>query len=98
MLEVKSLDFSVTDAMETEIKGVETAIYKHLPENNPVQVTLSKASPDVFRVDIQTNYVGEKILSHHESHNFHKALELCKDHFIKMVVKKKGNLQDRRKS
>ncbi|MCB0379210.1 MAG: HPF/RaiA family ribosome-associated protein, partial [Bdellovibrionales bacterium] len=69
--------------------SMEPILAKHFPEDETIHVTLSKTSPTSFKVGMQGHMKGENIVSHHESHNFHKALELCKDHFIKQVEKKK---------
>ena len=95
MIEISSLDFKITDAIRSEIMFMEPLFQKHFSENTPVQVTLSKESPDVFKVHMHAHFLGEDITSNHSSHNFHKALELCKDHFIKMADKRKGKSQKR---
>lgn len=96
MINISSRDFEITDAIRTEIMNMETVLYKHIPENESIKVTLSKASPDVFHVHMQAHYLGEDIISDHESHDFHKALEFCKDHFVKQVDKRRNKVQDKR--
>lgn len=95
MINISSRDFDITEAIRAEINSMGDFLYKHIPEKERIKVTLSKAAPDVFHVHMQTHYLGEDIISDHESHNFHKALELCKDHFVKQIDKRKDKLQNR---
>lgn len=97
MIKVSSRDFSLTDAVKEEVNTVGESIFKHMSSEDGVNITLSKESPTVFKVNIQSHYKGEDIVCHHESHNFHKALELCKDHFIKLVDKRKGIINSKRR-
>ena len=96
MIDITSLDFDITDAIRTEIQSMEPFLNKHISESDRVKVRLSKASPTVFRVHMQAHYLGEDIISDHESHNFHKALELCKDHFVKQVDKRRDKVKEKR--
>lgn len=95
MIDISSRDFDITDAIREEIMVMEPAFEKHFNDSARIQVTLSKEAPDVFRVHMQTHYLGEEIISDHESHNFHKALELCKDHFVKQADKHRDKVQQR---
>jgi ribosomal subunit interface protein len=96
MINLSSRDFDITDAIRTEVHNMEPVLYKHIPAEERIKVTLSKASPDVFHVHMQVHYLGEDIVSDHESHNFHKALELCKDHFVKQVDKRREKVKDKK--
>lgn len=93
MINISSRDFEITDAIRTEINNLEKTLYKHIPEGESIKFTLSKSAPDVFRVHMQCHYLGEDIISDHESHNYHKALELCKNHFVKQVDKRREKVQ-----
>lgn len=93
MINISSRDFTITDAIRTEIMSLQPTFQKHMTERDNVKVTLSKAAPDVFHVHMQAHYLGEDIISDHESHNFHKALELCKDHFVKQLDKHRAKVQ-----
>ena len=93
MINISSLDFDLTDSIREEIMFLEPIFQKHLDDSSRVQVTLSKQAPDVFKVHMQTHYLGEEIVSDHESHNFHKALELCKVHFVKLADKRRDKVQ-----
>lgn len=93
MFEIASRDFDLTDAIKEEIESLQPMLTKHMQPEGPVKVTLSKASPTVFHVHMQARYMGEIIISDHESHNFHKALELCKDHFVKQVDKRREKVK-----
>ena len=96
MITISSRDFEITEAIRTEVENLEPEIAKHMNgADHDIKVTLSKASPDVFHVHMQAHYLGEDIISDHESHNFHKALELCKNHFIKQVDKRRSKVQDK---
>ncbi len=95
MFTISSRDFEITQAMREEIEGLKPSLTRHLPESEKVKVTLSKTSPDTFRVHMQVHYLGEEIVSDQESHNYHKALELCKDHFVKQVDKRREKVQQR---
>ena len=95
MINISSLDFTITPAIRTEITSLEPTLYKHIPETERIQVTLSKAAPDVFHVHMQAHYLGKDIISDHESHNFHKALEFCKEHFVKQIDKRRDKVQKR---
>ena len=96
MINLSSRDFDLTDAIREEVNSLGDSLYKHIPENERIKVTLSKVAPTVFHVHMQAHYLGEEIVSDHESHNFHKALELCKDHFIKQVDKRRNIMQERK--
>ena len=96
MINLSSRDFDITDAIREEVNSLGDSLYKHIPENERIKVTLSKVAPTVFHVHMQAHYLGEEIVSDHESHNFHKALELCKDHFIKQVDKRRNIMQERK--
>ncbi len=93
MLNISSRDFEITEAIRTEVESLQDVLYKHMPEKERIKVVLSKAAPDVFHVHMQAHYLGEDIISDHESHNFHKALEFCKDHFVKQVDKRREKVQ-----
>ncbi len=93
MINISSRDFEITDAIRTEVESLEEVLYKHMPEKERIKVVLSKAAPDVFHVHMQAHFLGEDIISDHESHNFHKALEFCKDHFVKQVDKRREKVQ-----
>ncbi len=93
MFEIASRDFELTDAIRTEIQNLEEPLSKHMNTKDTVKVTLSKSAPDVFHVHMQTHYMGEDIISDHESHNFHKALELCKDHLVKQIDKRRNKVK-----
>ena len=95
MIDITSLDFDITDAIRTEINNMEPFLSKHISAEERVKVTLSKVSPTVFHVHMRTHYLGEDIVSDHESHNFHKALDLCKDHFVKQVDKRRNKIKQR---
>ena len=95
MIEVSSRDFDLTPAIRDEVMNMEDSFEKHLDDGTRIQVTLSKDAPDVFRVHMQAHYRGEDIISDHVSHNFHKALELCREHFVKQVDKRRQKLQNR---
>ncbi len=93
MINISSRDFEITEAIRNEIEGLQSTLYKHIPDNERIKVTLSKAAPDVFHVHMQAHYLGDDIISDHESHNFHKALELCKDHFVKQLDKRRNKIK-----
>lgn len=95
MIDISSRDFDITDAIRTEIMNMEASFAKKFNADERIKVTLSKAAPDVFHVHMQAHYLGEEIVSDHESHNFHKALELCKEHFVKQVDKRRDKVQQR---
>ena len=95
MINISSLNFEITEAIRNEIMGMEPFLNKHLGDPKNIRVVLSKVSPEVFSVHMQTHYLGEDIYSEHESHNFHKALELCKDHFVKQADKRRHKIQKR---
>lgn len=95
MINISSRDFEITEAIRAEIFNMEEIIYKHFPEDENIQIILSKSSPTVFHVHMQAHYLGEEITSDHESHNYHKALELCKDHFIRQVGKRRDRVKKR---
>ncbi len=95
MIDIASLDFDITEAIRTEVEAMQGPLSKWIGEDERVKVTLKKAAPDVFQVNMQSHYLGEDIVSEHESHNFHKALELCKDHFIKQLGKRKDIVKNR---
>jgi ribosomal subunit interface protein len=95
MINISSRDFDITEAIREEITNMEASLYKHIPEEERIKVTLSKAAPDVFHVHMQAHYLGEDIISDHESHNFHKALELCKDHFVKQIDKRRDKVHSK---
>ena len=95
MIQLSSRDFEITEAIRTEVLGMEALLEKHMPRGGNIKVTLSKSSPTVFHVHMQSHFMGEDIISDHESHNFHKALELCKSHFIKQVDKRKDKVTKR---
>lgn len=97
MINISSLDFDITDSIRAEVQDVGESIKKHMRGEENLNITLSKTSPDVFKVNIQTHYMGEDINSHHESHNFHKALDLCCDHLIKLIDKRKSIKQSKRR-
>ena len=94
MFEIASRDFDLTDAIKTEIDNLKEPLSKHLNGDNTVRVTLSKTAPDVFHVHMQTHYMGDDIISDHDSHNFHKALELCKDHLVKQLKKRRSKIKN----
>lgn len=95
MIDITSRDFDLTDAIRTEIQAMGPNLYKHIPESEKIKVTLSKSAPDVFHVHMQAHYLGEEIVCDHESHNFHKALELCKDHFVRITDKRRNKIQEK---
>ena len=94
MIKISSRDFEITEAIRAEIEGMEPSLYRHIGEDHRISVTLSKEAPDVFKVHMQVHYLGEDIISDHSSHNFHKALDLCKDHFVKQIDKKRSKVQN----
>ena len=96
MFNISSRDFDITEAIREEIESMGPGLSKHLDDDHRISVTLSKDAPDVFKVHMQVHYLGEDIVSDHTSHNFHKALELCKDHFIKQIDKRRDKVQDNR--
>lgn len=93
MIDISSLDFEITEAIRNEIMEIEPLLARHNIEEQRVKVTLSKPAPDLFRVQMKVHYLGEDIVSEHNSHNFHKALELCKDHFIKLADKRRSKMK-----
>lgn len=95
MIDITSKDFEITEAIRTEIESMEASLKKHMGEDERVKVTLSKTAPDAFNVHMQTHYMGEDIIADHESHNFHKALELCREHLIKQVDKRRDKVKQR---
>lgn len=95
MINLTSLDFDITDAIRDEVEAMEPILLKHMSDKGNVKVTLSKSAPDVFHVHMQSHFLGEDIISDHESHNFHKALEFCKNHFVKQVDKRKDKVTRR---
>lgn len=97
MINISSRDFDLTEAIKTEVNGVGEFIFDHMGREEKVDIVLSKTSPTTFKVNIQAHYKGEDIVSNHESHNFHKALDLCKDHFLKLVDKKRGIQSSKRR-
>ncbi len=98
MINISSRDFDITDAIRTEVEELQPILTKHMSnEEGQVKVTLSKVAPSVFHVHMQTHYLGEDIISDHESHNFHKALELCKDHFVKQLDKRRDKVKNNSK-
>ena len=97
MINISSLDFSITESIRNEVQSMAETIKKHMRGEEKLDITLSKTSPDVFRVNIQTRFMGEDINSHHESHDFHKAMDLCKNHLIKLIDKKKGMKKAKRR-
>ena len=98
MIDISSRNFDITDSIRAEILSLEEGLYKHMPQDQKIRVVLSKSAPDVFHVHMQVHFMGTDIISEHESHNFHKAVELCKGHFVKQVDKKKDMAQDRTKA
>ena len=97
MINISSRDFDLTEAIKTEVNEMGEFIFDHLGKDEKVDIVLSKTSPTIFKVNIQARYRGENIISHHESHNFHKALDLCRDHFLKQIDKKRDVSNDKRK-
>ncbi len=93
MIDISSLDFEITDAIRSEIEGLQKTLSKHIPPNERIKVTLSKSAPDVFHVRMQAHYLGEDIVCDEDSHNFHKALEFCKNHFIKLADKRRDKIK-----
>lgn len=98
MIDIKSVDFSITDAIRYEIQSMQGVFEKHIPDKERIKVVLSKTAPDVFNVQIQSHYLGDDIVSNHEDSNFHKALESCKSHFIRLVDKRKSRIRSRGKN
>ena len=94
MINISSRNFEITEAIRAEIESLESGFSKHIDDSHRISVILSKDAPNVFKVHMQTHFKGEEIVSDHSSHNFHKALELCKDHFIKQIDKRREKLQN----
>jgi len=92
-IDISSLDFEITDSIRTEVESLEKSLAKYLTQKEKVKVTLSKTAPDIFNVRMQTHYLGEDIVCDHDSHNFHKALELCKNHFVKLAEKRRDKIK-----
>lgn len=98
MIDIKSVDFKITDAIRYEIQSMQDAFTKHISGNERIRVVLSKVAPDVFNVQMHSHFLGDEIISQSQSHNFHKALELCKNHFIRLVDKRKNRIRSRGKN
>jgi ribosomal subunit interface protein len=98
MIQLSSLDFDITDAIRTEVNNLQPILDKHMHtyDDEVIHIKLSKTAPDSFLVNMHCHFMGDDIISHHESHNFHKALDLCKTHFLKQIDKRRSRLKEPR--
>ncbi|MEM7646930.1 MAG: HPF/RaiA family ribosome-associated protein [Pseudomonadota bacterium] len=89
MIQITSRDFTITPSIRDSINCMETSLRHYVTDGQSIKVILSKSAPDLFHVQMVSQYLGEDLSCHHESHEFYKAVELCREHFVKIANRRK---------